>query len=119
MAIHKIIFNATSDQHALTLQHRLGLSGIRLRSWVGRVQPDHDGATPLLTQPDCQGLIIEVPDTMAPAARKILLELLVNNRQGIHSVTICGETRETEQVTDNWWRHMFSFSPMTADKTTV
>lgn len=117
MAIHKIIFHATSDQHAFALKHRLELSGIKLRSWVGQVQPDHNGTTPTLVQPDSQGLIIEVPDAMAPAARMVLRELLVNNRQGILSVTICGETRETEQITDNWWQHMFSFSPMTAERT--
>jgi hypothetical protein len=54
---------------------------------------------------------MEVPAAMVPAARMVLRELFANNRYGIHSVTIDGQTQTSDELTDNWWNDRFQFAP--------
>jgi hypothetical protein len=111
MKMRRVTFNVKSEQTAQMIRYRLGMSGIRLRAYLGHAEFDGDTSTASVPARMLQGVIMEVPATMVPAARMVLRELFANNRYGIHSVTIDGQTQTSEELTDGWWNDRFRFTP--------
>jgi hypothetical protein len=109
--MRRVTFNVKSEQTAQMLRHRLGMSGIRLRSHLGRAEFADSSHGASYQARVLQGITMEVPANMVPAARLVLRELFANNRYGIHSVTIDGQTQTSEELTDGWWDDRFRFVP--------
>jgi hypothetical protein len=111
MKMRRVTFNVQSEQTAQMIRYRLGMSGIRLRAYLGRAEFDGNTDPAGLHARTLQGVTMEVPATMVPAARMVLRELFANNRYGIHSVTIDGQTQTSDELTDGWWNDRFQFAP--------
>jgi hypothetical protein len=111
MKMRRVTFNVKSEQTAQMIRYRLGMSGIRLRAYLGNAEFDGETSTASVPARMLQGVTMEVPATMVPAARMVLRELFANNRYGIHSVTIDGQTQTSEELTDGWWDDRFRFTP--------
>jgi hypothetical protein len=111
MKMRRVTFNVKSEQTAQTIRYRLSMSGIRLRAHLGHAEFDDNATTASQQTRMLQGVTMEVPANMVPAARMVLRELFANNRYGIHSVTIDGQTQISEELTDGWWDDRFRFTP--------
>jgi hypothetical protein len=111
MKMRRVTFNVKSDQTAQMIRYRLGMSGIRLRAYLGHAEFGDDAHAGTMHTRMLQGITMEVPATMVPAARMVLRELFANNRYGIHSVTIDGQTQMSDDLTDGWWNDRFQFTP--------
>lgn len=109
MAMQRVTFNTKSEYTAQVLQRKLLLSGIRLRCYEGAAR--FGGENEEFSQ-ECfhvlQGLTVEVPAGMIPAAKNVLREMFLHNRYGIHSVCINGEATLSDQIDDGWWSRQFA-----------
>lgn len=115
MKLQHVIFNVQGLANAEVLRNKLVLIGIRVRAEIGSavVNPGIPHPAPVIE--NMYGLIIEVPESMAVAARVILYEFFLWNKQRIHSVSIGGQTMFPGHVTHSWWDNKFSLSAMTEE----
>jgi hypothetical protein len=96
-----------SSRAAQELQRKIVLSGLRLVSHFDRADISEQVVVSAASYNLLQGVVLEVPRNMFETATAVLYDIFEQNKYGIHSVTIGGNTRLSEHIAPSWWIESF------------
>lgn len=110
MKIQRITFNVKSSMVAQQIKQRILSSDVRLSVRFGRAFISDDTPVHKAVVNTMQGVIVEGTEGRLSAATSFLYDTFVQNRYGIHSITIDGSTLLASLITLDRWQELSGFS---------